>query len=314
MADDKRMQEGDAAGLPLLDDGLERDLRAILGVNDAGAEKPPEAPSQPTPASDSGQQQPGQAQQAQQAQPEPTVKIGDEEVPLSQVREWRLGYLRMQDYTRKTQEVARQQQELERQRQELQPLLTLAQMLRTNPAAAAVFSQAWQAALQQVGTGPVGAAGASGTPAGPVVSPPLAQDVLLREFQETQQRLADIELDRELAQVQQEINAWRRSVGLPELQPAQWEEVSQRLMREALDSEQTDLRKVWRASDLRAEWLHQREQQLLAQRQQQSQLAGHTLRGSPPAQPAPPAPTPRSFAEAAKLAAQDPLVRELYAG
>lgn len=42
---------------------------------------------------------------------EPTVMVGDEEVPLSQIEEWKKGALRQADYTRKTQELAAKRRE-----------------------------------------------------------------------------------------------------------------------------------------------------------------------------------------------------------
>lgn len=38
--------------------------------------------------------------------PEEFVTLGDEKIPLSQVAEWKKGYMRQEDYTKKTQEIA----------------------------------------------------------------------------------------------------------------------------------------------------------------------------------------------------------------
>lgn len=53
---------------------------------------------------------------------EPTVEIDGEQVPVSQVRAWRDGNLRQEDYTRKTQDLATRAKALEKERQEMQSL------------------------------------------------------------------------------------------------------------------------------------------------------------------------------------------------
>ena len=321
MGDTKNRQEGNSLNVQVPDDGLERDLRAILDLQDDE-----DAPSQdePSPAPKQGEGDTDQAAQQQQQPaptPEPTVKIGDEEVPISQVKEWRMGYLRMQDYTRKTQELAREREQLQQQLQQIQPLLVLSQVLQTNPRAAVAFDQAYRQALYGMPAQPgaqtgVQAAQAPGQalPAMPVQ--PFVPPQLLQAVEATQQRLAEIELDRNLAQLRQEVNSWRKSQGMSELSDAEWDQVSRRIMQEALDTEQTDLMKVWRASDLRAEWLNQREQQRLAQQQQAAAVAQATLRGTPPAPTAkPPQKKPANLKEAQRLAAQDQdLMRELWTG
>jgi hypothetical protein len=58
--------------------------------------------------------------------PEPEVELDGEKIPLSQVREYKKGYLRQSDYTKKSQEIAAQ-------RKEIESLVQLAKFLDANP-------------------------------------------------------------------------------------------------------------------------------------------------------------------------------------
>lgn len=73
-----------------------------------------EAPATETPAAEEKVEEPV-VEQTQQTE-EPTndkIKIGDEEFTLEQIKEFRQGYLRQSDYTKKTQELADMRKELE---------------------------------------------------------------------------------------------------------------------------------------------------------------------------------------------------------
>ena len=87
---------------------------------------------------------------------DPEIEIGGEKVKLSQIQEWRKGYLRQDDYTRKTQQLAEQRKQIEQLQQRLQPLLAVEQYLAANPQAALALKQF----LQSGGVAPQPQAGA----------------------------------------------------------------------------------------------------------------------------------------------------------
>src|SRR5690606_7380480 len=140
------------------DDGLERDMRAVLGLDDPQdeAQDEPENEEQETTDEKDGETHKDAGGE------DPLIDIGGEKFRLSEVQEWRKGYLRQSDYTRKTQRLAERERELQQALQQVQPMLQLQQLLQSNPVAFRAFQTAYQQALAQAG-----GAVRSGAPAAP---------------------------------------------------------------------------------------------------------------------------------------------------
>lgn len=93
-------------------------------------------------------QEPVQPTSEPQTQPEPTITPTELEiegvgkVKPEDIKEWKLGYMRQSDYTRKTQEVAKQ-------KQETQDAVTLYNYLRDNPNIATQMQQGDYSGIQK---------------------------------------------------------------------------------------------------------------------------------------------------------------------
>src|SRR5690606_40292122 len=83
------------------------------------------------------QSQDSSPEEASQETEEPSLpdfwEIDGEKVTIDQIREWRKGYLRMDDYTRKTQRLSEREREIRELEQRLQPLLQVERLLAANP-------------------------------------------------------------------------------------------------------------------------------------------------------------------------------------
>src|SRR5690606_1086624 len=296
--------------VPLDDDGLERDLRAVLGLDDPQGQAPAQDGATDTTEQETTSQQAGESAQASAPASEPLIDIGGEKVPLSQVLEWRKGYLRESDYTRKTQRLAERERELQQVMQQIQPLVHLQQLLQSNPAAARAFQQAYQAALS-------GQFQASGPAARPTAPPVGAQSVyptpsaaaLDPQIQQLRELAADLQLDRQLQELRRTIDEDRKAFGLSPLDDAAWQQAQEQVMREAVEQRIPDLRLAYRTSSLRDQLF--REALAAVQRQQQEQqraaatkAAGQVLRGRhvPTAGIKPPQGVPKTLSEATQRA------------
>ena len=281
------------------DDGLERDLEAIHRLQQQ--DQPP-----PQPGPEAGGTATG-AQPASAPTPPPRkVRIGDEEFDEAEVLQWRRGHLRLQDYTKKTQQIAEERRRLQATMQQVQPLLAMQQVLAANPHLQAAFQQAWQQALQQAGSQrpvvpppPMPGLGVAGPMAGGPVADPVVEKVYQLE--------AEIELDKALAALRERANEDRRRLGMEPLSEADWKALHDEVLMAFLNDQAPGIQEAYREI-VYPRWLEQRAKALEAHRQQAQQVAASTLRGSPPAA-SPTPPVPRDFSEATRLAAQDPSVR-----
>lgn len=307
-----------------IDKGLERDLQVALGLLDEDdsqtTTKEASIPQDEAPPVDAAQLQ-GEDQPTQEApgDHDPEIEIGGEKVKLSQIQEWRKGYLRQDDYTRKTQQLAEQRKQIEQLQQRLQPLLAVEQYLAANPQAALALKQF----LQSGGVAPQAGAVAQGRAAIPpkpstTMRPPqtkgfgVIDPVLEQRLSRLEQFEAEQQLDRALQEVRSTMNNERQSLGLPALSEEEWEQVSNRLMSEALQHRVTDLHQAYRLSSLRDEWYREglakaREAALQEQAQKQKQQAGAVIGGSPRGvhTPSPQTPTPKDFTESTRAAFQE---------
>lgn len=307
-----------------IDKGLERDLQVALGLLDEDdsqtTTKEASIPQDEAPPVDAAQLQ-GEDQPTQEApgDHDPEIEIGGEKVKLSQIQEWRKGYLRQDDYTRKTQQLAEQRKQIEQLQQRLQPLLAVEQYLAANPQAALALKQV----LQSGGVAPQAGAVARGRAAIPpkpntTMRPPqttgfgVIDPVLEQRLSRLEQFEAEQQLDRALQEVRSTMNNERQSFGLPALSEEEWEQVSNRLMSEALQHRVTDLHQAYRLSSLRDEWYREglakaREAALQEQAQKQKQQAGAVIGGSPRGvhTPSPQTPTPKDFTESTRAAFQE---------
>lgn len=309
-----------------IDKGLERDLQYALGLLDEDdlqtTTEEAFTPQDEAPPVDAAQSQ-GEDQPTQEAPEDhdPEIEIGGEKVKLSQIQEWRKGYLRQDDYTRKTQQLAEQRKQIEQLQQRLQPLLAVEQYLAANPQAALALKQV----LQSGGVAPQPQAGAVAR--GRAVIPPkpsttirppqttgfgVIDPVLEQRLSKLEQFEAEQQLDRALQEVRSTMNNERQSLGLPALSEEEWGQVSNRLMSEALQHRVTDLHQAYRLSSLRDEWYREglakaREAALQEQAQKQRQQASAVIGGSPRGvhTPSPQTPTPKDFTESTRAAFQE---------
>ena len=309
-----------------IDKGLERDLQAALGLLDEDetqvtTEEVPAVTQDEAPLADAVQQGEDQTEQVQTEDHDPEIEIGGEKVKLSQIQEWRKGYLRQDDYTRKTQQLAEQRKQIEQLQQRLQPLLAVEQYLAANPQAALALKQV----LQSGGVAPQPQAGAvaQGRAAIPfkpstTMRPPqttgfgVIDPVIEQRLSKLEQLEAEQQLDRALQEVRSTMNNERQSLGLPALSEEEWGQVSNRLMSEALQHRTTDLHQAYRLSSLRDEWYREglnkaREAALREQAQKQRQQASAVIGGSPRGvhTPAPQMSTPKDFTESTRAAFQE---------
>src|SRR5690606_18400766 len=179
---------------PLEDEGLERDMRAVLGLDDPqdAAQDEPESKEQGTTDAKDGETPKDEGSE------DPLVEIGGEKFRMSELQEWRKGYLRQADYTRRTQRLAERERELPQALQHVQPMLQLQQLLQSNPAAFRAFQTAYQQAMTQAGgalRSPVASYGAQ-TPFGAQV--PGMDQPLPPEIEQLRQVAVDYQLDRQL--------------------------------------------------------------------------------------------------------------------
>lgn len=295
--------------LPLEDDGLERDIRAVLNLDD-----PQEDSTAPETGSDQSTQETTDAKEGEtpdaddDSEQELLIDIGGEKVPLSQVQEWRRGYLRESDYTRKTQRLSERERELQQAMQQVQPMLQLQQLLQSNPAAFRAFQTAYQTALQGQATG--ARPGASTTPYSPQVpfqTPMPAQ--MDPEIQQLRQVAADYQLDRQLNELRKAIDEDRKTFGLKPATDEEWQQAQERVMREAVEARIPDLSMAYRASTLRDQLYQEGLRAIQGQRQEQqraatAQQAGAVMRGRgvPSGGVKPPASTPKTLADATRQA------------
>lgn len=295
-----------------IDDGLERDLKLIQQLSETA----PQPPGEPQQAAQGQAASPSeQAPSGSQGQPSPPrkIKIGDEEFDEAQVLEWRRGHLMFRDYTRKTQQLGEERRKLQAAWQELQPLIQARQILAQYPQLGVALQKAWAQALQDAGLSNVAMvppfASVAQAPvygAAPYAAPDPEKEYLV-------QAVGDIQLDRELEALRNQANQDRARLGMPPLSEADWKAVHDAVLMAVYNGEEPDLATAYKRR-VYLSWVDQRAQQVAAQHQQASQVAGSTLRGSPPVQPQP-IPVAKSFSEATRLAASDPSVRgRLWAG
>lgn len=268
--------------VPLEDDGLERDMRAVLGLDDPQdeAQDEPENDEQETTDAKDGETPKDEGSE------DPLIEIGGDKFRLSEVQEWRKGYLRQSDYTRKTQRLAERERELQQAFQHVQPMLQLQQLLQSNPAAFRAFQTAYQQALAQAGgaerSGVPAASYGPQTPFGAQV-PGMAQ-ALPPEIEQLRQVAVDYQLDRQLNELRRMIDEDRKQFGLDRLTDEDWERAQEQVMREALDARIPDLSIAYRTSSLRDQLMQEalrryQQQQETQKRQETGRQAGAVMRG-----------------------------------
>jgi len=83
------------------------------------------------------EEQPEEKEEVKEEEPEePVVELDGEKIPVSEVKEWKQGYLRQQDYTKKTQALADARKAIEQERIQLQELrMMFEQMFGQQPTA-----------------------------------------------------------------------------------------------------------------------------------------------------------------------------------
>lgn len=311
-----------------IDEGLERDLRVALGLEDDNPQEETENQNTEQEAHAEEQSQDSSPEEASQEKEGPSLpdtwEIDGEKVTIDQIREWRKGYLRMDDYTRKTQRLSEREREIRALEQRLQPLLQVERLLAANPHLYQVLQQSLQRAL--MGQAPItGAAPLTqrGVPQGPAAQQPSpafqplpmgfgVDPVLEQRLSKLEQLEAEQQLDRMLQEVRSKANAERQELGLPALSDEEWQQVSTQLMNEALASRNNDLHTVYRQSPLRDQWyrealLKAREAALQEQREQQRRQAGVVMSGSPRGSAPTPSVSepPKDFSEATRRAAAE---------
>ena len=309
MDDVKQMdvvQEEQRHNAPLEDEGLERDMRAVLGLDDPQdeAQDEPENEEQETTDAKDGETPKDEGSE------DPLIEIGGEKFRLSEVQEWRKGYLRQSDYTRKTQRLAERERELQQAFQQVQPMLQLQQLLQSNPAVFRAFQTAYQQALAQAG----GAArsGAPAAPYGPQTpfgaqAPGMAQP-LPPEIEQLRQVAVDYQLDRQLNELRRMIDEDRQQFGLDRLTDEDWERAQEQVMREAVEARIPDLRIAYRTSSLRDQLMQEalrryQQQQETQKRQETGRQAGAVMRGrGAPASGVKSGSAPKTLAEATRRA------------
>lgn len=285
-----------------IDKGLEADLAEVLGLNDQEAEKDETTPEDDEKAQQD-QEQEGEPEDASQddedekAQESNVLEIDGEQVTLDQIRAWKKGHLMEQDYTRKTQEVARERRELEQLRAQLQPLMQLEQMLRANPVLQQQLANQVQQWRQQ-----------GLVPASVGFDSPMVQQLTALE-----QQIADLQLERELAQLRATMSATRAEMGLKPLSKAEEEALEVQIMQQALDSGH-DLLTAFKASDARDSWLKQalasksKASEAAQGQRKASQPTAKVLQGAPRGNGRAPSvsrPAPKTIDQATALAAKD---------
>lgn len=291
---------------PLEDEGLERDMRAVLGLDDPQdeAQDEPESKEQGTTDAKDGETPKDEGSE------DPLVEIGGEKFRLSELQEWRKGYLRQSDYTRKTQRLAERERELQQAFQQVQPMLQLQQLLQSNPAAFRAFQTAYQQAMTQAGgamrSGAPAASYGAQTPFGAQV-PGMAQP-LPPEIEQLRQVAVDYQLDRQLNELRRMIDEDRQQFGLDRLSDEDWERTQEQVMREAVDARIPDLRIAYRTSSLRDQLMQEalrryQQQQETQKRQETGRQAGAVMRGrGAPASGVKSESAPKTLAEATRQA------------
>lgn len=290
---DKTMQEPKDELFPV--DVVQGDHEIAMGINDALE------PKTPQPEENNQQDEPVAPPEEPDSIPEePVIDIGGEKVPLSKIQEWRSGYLRQDDYTRKTQTLAQQRKEIEQLEQQLKPFLQLDAYLRSNPQAAQRFAKALQSL-------PPEAMGMGAAPPQTFMSQQMYQ-----QLSETQRQLQELKLDRELEMLRHQVNQERREYGLSDLTDDEWQNVSNRIMQEAVDARVQDLNAAYRMSSVRSEWHRQavelaRQKALEDQRQRSKQVSNAVMRGSLSGGPLPESPEnhAKTLQEATRRAFQE---------
>lgn len=285
MDDVKQMdvvQEEQRHNAPLEDDGLERDMRAVLGLDDPQDEAQDEPENEERETTDAKD---GETPKDAGGE-DPLIDIGGEKFRLSEVQEWRKGYLRQSDYTRKTQRLAERERELQQAFQQVQPMLQLQQLLQSNPVVFRAFQTAYQQALAQAG----GAArsGAPAAPYGPQTpfgaqAPGMVQP-LPPEIEQLRQVAVDYQLDRQLNELRRMIDEDRQQFGLDRLTDEDWERAQEQVMREAVEARIPDLRIAYRTSSLRDQLMQEalrryQQQQETQKRHETGRQAGAVMRG-----------------------------------
>lgn len=314
-----------------IDEGLERDLRVALGLEDDSPQEETEDQSMEQEAQAEEQSQDSSPEEASQKTEEPSLpdswEIDGEKVTPDQIREWRKGYLRMDDYTRKTQRLSEREREIRELEQRLQPLIQVERLLASNPHLYQTLQQSLQRALmgQAPYTTGTGAAPLTqrGVPQGPAAqqSSPAFQPlpmgfgvdpVLEQRLSKLEQIEAEQQLDRMLQEIRSKANAERQELGLPALSDEEWQQVSTQFMNEALASKNNDLHTVYRQSPIRDQWyrealLKAREAALQEQREQQRRQASAVMSGSPRGSTPTPSVSepPKDFSEATRRAAAE---------
>lgn len=312
-----------------IDEGLERDLRVALGLEDDNPQEETEDQNMEQEAHAEEQSQDSSPEEASQETEEPSLpdswEIDGEKVTIDQIREWRKGYLRMDDYTRKTQRLSEREREIRELEQRLQPLIQVERLLASNPHLYQALQQSLQRALMGQAPYTTGAAPLAqrGVPQGPAAQQPSpafqplpmgfgVDPVLEQRLSKLEQIEAEQQLDRMLQEVRSKANAERQELGLPALSDEEWQQVSTQLMNEALASKNNDLHMVYRQSPLRDQWyrealLKAREAALQEQREQQRRQASAVMSGSPRGSTPTPSVSepPKDFAEATRRAAAE---------
>lgn len=314
-----------------IDEGLERDLRDVLGweddeEDDTEENDTPIDENQPEPSQDGEEQQPN----TPDTPDDPEIELDGEKIKLSQVRAWRQGHLMLNDYTRKTQELAEQRRQLEQERQLYKQYEQIDAYLRANPQVAFLIGQVlsgqYPATTQPTpgqnlprtpGLGlQTQAAPSYGQPPAPTVSPTPSvpwqgiDPILDQRLSRLEQSQYDQQLDRTLEQIRAQANAERQKLGLSPLDDARWNEYSTKLMQEAVNSKTTDLLQVFRMdTQTRMEWANEavekaRQEQQAAAAQRSRQAAGAVMSGSVRTGPIKPsqAKAPKDFSEATRQA------------
>lgn len=305
--------------LAALNNGLERDLREIYKpeLEDDEAETKPETDggrkeepeSEPTQAAEDDGAPEGEPPEGQEPPEDPVIDYRGRKVKLSEIEEWERGYMRQDDYTRKTQALAEERRQLQAAFQHIQQYIMLERMLQSNPQLMQAFQQSLQEAIRKHPPQfqPVAPMAPVGMPAAPV-----GQAALPPDLQSAIQEIQDMRLEQRLQQVRRQADADRKSLGLPPLSDSEWESVEQRILKIADEAKMENLELAYRATAVHSEWaqeaLQKRQAESKAQeqkRQMAAQVAGQTLNGSPRGAGPSNRRVPKDFDEAVKLAAAE---------
>jgi len=88
------------------------------------------------------EEQPKEKEEVKEEEPEePVVELDGEKIPVSEVKEWKQGYLRQQDYTKKTQALAEERRQLQELRMMFEQMFGQQPTAQTPPAGMPPYQQ-----------------------------------------------------------------------------------------------------------------------------------------------------------------------------